>query len=75
MPIHQSKLEEIGNAIIENVIAKYCVPDYIIMDQDSTFMSSLVKYLFEKLDIKIKSHHIIINHNRKNMELNLYQLF
>ena len=34
---------------------KYCVPDYIIMDQDSTFMSSLINYLFKKLDIKIKT--------------------
>ena len=31
------------------------MPDYIIMDQDSAFMSSLMNYLFKKLDIKIKS--------------------
>ena len=35
IPIHQSKLEEIGDALIKNVITTYCVPDYIIMDQDS----------------------------------------
>ena len=39
--IHQSRSEEIGNALIENVISKYCVSDYITIDQDSTFMSSL----------------------------------
>ena len=44
-----------GNAVIEYVITKYCVPEYIIMDQDSTFMSSLMNYLFKKLDIKIKT--------------------
>ena len=55
VPIHQSKSEEIGDALIENVITKYCVPDYIIMDQDSTFMSSCMNYLFKKLDIKIKT--------------------
>ena len=55
VPIHQLKSEEIGNALVENVITKYCVPDYIIMDQDSTFMSSLMNYLFKKLDIKIKT--------------------
>ena len=33
----------------------YCVPEYIIMDQDSAFMSSLMNYLFQKLDIKIKT--------------------
>ena len=27
--MHQSRLEEIGNALIENVITKYYVPDYI----------------------------------------------
>ena len=53
--IHQSRLEEIGDALIENVITKYCVPDCIIMDLDSTFMSSLMNYLFKKLDIKIKA--------------------
>ena len=54
-PMHQLRLEEIGNALIENVISNYCVPDYIIMDQDSTFMSSLMKnYLFKKFYIKIK---------------------
>ena len=50
--IHQFRLDEIGDALIENVISKYCVPNYIIMDQDSTFMSSLMNYLFKKLDIK-----------------------
>ena len=55
IPIHQAKSEEIGNAIIEHVITKYCIPEYIIMDQDSAFMSSLMNYLFDKFDIKIKT--------------------
>ena len=42
VPIQQSRSEEIGDALIENVISKYCVPDYIIMNQDSAFMSSLM---------------------------------
>ena len=54
-PIHQSRSKEIGDALIENVISKYCVPNYIIMDQDSAFISSLLNYLFMKLEIKIKS--------------------
>ena len=53
--IHQSRSEEIGDALIQNVITKYCVSDYIIMDQDSTFMSSLRNCLFKKLDITIKA--------------------
>ena len=54
MPIFQAKLEEVGEAILEHVITKHCIPDYIIMDQDSAFMSSLVSYLFHRLNIKIK---------------------
>ena len=53
--IFQAKSEEIGKALIENVITKYCIPEYIIMDQDSAFMSSLMTYPFHKIDIKIKT--------------------
>ena len=55
VPIYQSKSEEIGEALIENVISKYCVSDYIIMDLDSAFMPTLMKYLFKKFGIKIKT--------------------
>ena len=55
VPIYQSKAEEIGEALIEHIVTKYCVPDCIIMDQDSTFMSSLKNYFFNKFDIKIKT--------------------
>ena len=55
VPIYESKAEEIGEALIEHVITKYCVPDCIKMDQDSAFMSSLMNYLFNKLHIKIKT--------------------
>ena len=52
--IYQSKVEEIGEALIEHAITKYCIPDCIAMDQDSTFMSSLMNCLFNKFDIKIR---------------------
>ena len=55
VPIYQSKAEEIGDTVIEHVIMKYHIPDCIIMEQDSTFMSSLINYLINKLDIKIKT--------------------
>ena len=73
VPIHESKSEETGDVLKENAITKYYVPEYIIMDQDSTFMSSLMNYLFNKFDIKIKM--VAINHYRQNMELNFYQQF
>ena len=54
VPIFQARSEEIGEALIENVITKYCIPEYIIMDEDSAFMSSLMTYIFHKFKIKIK---------------------
>ena len=53
VPIYRSRSEEVGEALIEHVISKFCAPDCIIMDQDSTFMSNLMSYLFRKLNIKI----------------------
>ena len=55
VPIHHSRSEEIGDALIENVILKYCIPGYIIMDQDSAFMPPLMNYVFKKLNIKMKT--------------------
>ena len=55
MPIHQARSEEIGDALIDNVISKYGIPEYIIMDQDSAFMSTIMNHLFKRLNIKIKT--------------------
>ena len=55
VPTHQAKSEEVGEALIENVITNYCVPEYIIMDQNSAFMSSLMIYLLNKFNIKIRT--------------------
>ena len=55
VPIYQANLEEIGEALIENVITKYCIPGYIIMDQDSAFMSSHMTYQLTKFNIKIRT--------------------
>ena len=40
---------------MENMISKYYIQDYVIMDQDCAFMSSLMNYLFKKFNIKIKT--------------------
>ena len=53
VPMYQSKAEEVGEALLEDIITKYCIPNCIIMDQDSTFMCSLMNYLFSKFNIKI----------------------
>ena len=55
VPIHHSRSEEVGEALVEHVVSKFCAPDCIIMDQDSAFMSTLMNYLFRKLNIKIKT--------------------
>ena len=64
-PIHQAKLEEIKDTLIENVITKYCIPEHIIMDQDSTFMSPIMNYLFKKFDIKIKT---VASYNHQSLQ-------
>ena len=53
VPIYHPRSEEVGEALIEHVISKFCVPNCIKMDQDSAFMSALMNYLFRKLNIKI----------------------
>ena len=53
VPIFQARSRGIGEALIENVITKYCIPENIIMEQDSAFMSSLMTYLLDKFNIKI----------------------
>ena len=40
--IFQSRSEEVGEALIEHVISKFCTPDCVIMDQDTAFMSNLM---------------------------------
>ena len=52
-PIKQSR-SEVGEALKNNVFSKYCIPDYMIMDLDSAFMSLLMNYLFKRLGIKIR---------------------
>ena len=54
-----------GDALIENIITKYCIPENIIRDQDSTFMSSLMNYLFRKFDIKIK---MVVPYNHQSLQ-------
>ena len=53
IPLYQAKLEEVKEALIENIIAKFGMPDYMIMDQDSAFMSSLMSLLIQET----KNHH------------------
>ena len=54
-PVKQVRSEEIGEILINSVFSKYCVPDIIIMDLDSAFMSSLMSYLLKRLGIQIKT--------------------
>ena len=76
VPIFQARSEEIGEALIENAITKYCIPEYIIMDQDITFMSLLMTYLLDKFNIKIKTE-VPYNHQslQAEMELNCFSIF
>ena len=54
-PLFHARSDRSGEALIENGTSKYGTPEYIIMDQDSAYMSSLMNYLFKSLGIKIKT--------------------
>ena len=53
--LYQARSQEIGEALIENVISKFGTPEYMIMDQDSALMSTLMKYIFKRLGVEIKT--------------------
>ena len=65
MPIYQARSEEIGDSLIDNVISKYGIPEYLIMDQDSAFMSTIMNHLFRRLNIKIKT---VASFNHKSLQ-------
>ena len=66
IPFFQAKSEEVGEALIENIITKYCIPDCIIMNQDSAFMSSLMNFLFKKFEIKVK---MVVPYNHQSLQV------
>ena len=67
-PLYQARSEEVGEALIENIISKFGTPDYMMMAQDSAFMSSLMNYLFKKLGISIKT---VGPYNHKSLQAEL----
>ena len=74
VPIYHSRSEEIGDALKENLVSEYCIPDYLIMGQDGMFMSSLMNYLLKILMQKLRQQHLrIISLYKQNMEkINVY---
>ena len=65
-PLFHARSEEVGKAIIENIFTKYGTPEYMIMDQDRPFMSSLITFLFQVLGIKIKT---VGPYNHKSLQV------
>ena len=66
IPIHQSSSEEIGDFLIAHLFSRYSMPAYMIINQDSVFMSTLINYVLRKLGIK---NYTTTNHSKLNMEL------
>ena len=64
-PLYQARSEEVGEALIENVISKFGIPENMMMDQGSAFMSSLMSYLLKKLGISIKT---VGHYNHKSLQ-------
>ena len=63
VPIFWSRSEEVGEALIEHVISKFCAPDCIIMDQDSVVYVNLNELPISKIEHPNYdcSSHTIIN--------------
>ena len=55
VPMYHARSEEVGEVLIEHIITKYCIQEYIIMEEDSAFLSSHATYLLNKFNIKIKT--------------------
>ena len=66
VPIYHSRSEEVAKPLIEHVRSKYCAPNCIIMDHDNAFMSTLMNYLFRKLNIKIK---MVAPYNHQSLQV------
>ena len=64
-PLYQARSEEVGEALIENIISKFGTPDYMMMEQDSAFMSTFMSYLLKKLGINIK---MVGHYNHKSLQ-------
>ena len=45
--LYQARSEEVGEALIESIVSKFGSPEYMIMDQDIMFISTLMNYLFK----------------------------
>ena len=65
VPIYQAKSKEIGKTLMENMITKYCILEYIIMDQNSAFISLLMTYLLNKFNIKIRT---VVPYNHQSLQ-------
>ena len=65
VPVSHARSEVIGEVLIDNVIIKYCILEYIILDQDSTLMSSLMIYLLSKFNIKIRT---VVPYNHQSLQ-------
>ena len=50
MQIRQARSEEIGDVLIDNIISKYGIPEYMLMDQDSAFISTIMSLSIYKIE-------------------------
>ena len=48
-------LKRLVMLLIEHIFSNYSMPEYMIMDQDSGFMSTFINDLFKKIVIQIKT--------------------
>ena len=56
---------EVREALIESVMSKFGISEYLMMDQDSAFMSSVMNYLLKRLGVKVKT---VGSYNHKSLQ-------
>ena len=62
-----ARSEETGDTLIDNVISKYGIPKYLINGSRKCLMSTLMTYLFKRLNIKIKR---VAPYNHQSLQAN-----
>ena len=56
IPFHRGTSPEIGDALINYVFCKQGSPSYVNFYEEQTFVSSVMQYIYKKIDNKIKDY-------------------
>ena len=55
IPLYKGKSHEIGETLTNHVFCKDGPQSYLIFNEDQAFLSSVMQYVYKRIDIKIKT--------------------